>query len=186
MKEHVCPFRAARARRQWAAAASLSLLLAAATWAAPPGFNIHLVAERPEGRFWRGGAPRRDTVEALARSARARGVDLTLVDLRHPMTADDRRESQGRLSPDSEQAMARQLGVRYLSISALDHCLCDQLREAAERGDVYMHCMYGVNRTGFALARFARASRLAVSRAGLGTRDWAQGESFQARLNRLH
>src|SRR5262245_18271703 len=93
--------------------ATLAYLLAAgrvvAAPAAPPGFNVRLVEKGPAGFFWRGGAPRRDTLAALAASAKERGVEVTLIDLRHPPTTDDRAGREGRLSPDQEAAVARQL-----------------------------------------------------------------------------
>lgn len=150
--------------------------------APPPGFNVHLVQETARGRIWRGGAPRKDTAAALAESARRRGVALTFVDLRTPPNRDDRSAKKGRLTPAAEKALAADLGARYLAVSALDPQFPSRLREAARRGDVYLHCMYGVNRTGFAVARYATAEGLAPGRDGLGQRDWAQGARFQARL----
>ncbi len=148
----------------------------------PPGYNVQLVAEGEASRFWRGGAPREPTVKALARAAAERGVSLTLVDHRRPPTLDDRSGRGARLYPQAEAALAEQLGARYLSLSALDRQFIPKLRAALKEGDVYMHCMYGVNRAGFATARFARAARRKVTRDGLGVRDWAQGDAFQARL----
>ena len=149
--------------------------------APPPGHNVHLVTEAGNSRFWRGGAPRKATLESLAAAARSRGVEVTLVDLRKPATADDRSGGGGRLSPQQEATEARRLGVRYLAISALDRSLTARLQDALRRGDVYMHCMYGVNRTGFATARYARSAGISVSREALGKRDWKQGEAFEAR-----
>lgn len=148
--------------------------------APPAGFNVHLVQQAPGGRFWRGGAPRKETLEGLAAAARARGVAVTLVDLRSPANRDDRSGKGGRLSPAQEAAHARRLGLTYLSIPATHPDLPERLRQAVGRGDVYMHCMYGVNRTGFAAARYARALKLAPDRTGLGRRDWLQGDRFQA------
>jgi hypothetical protein len=150
----------------------------------PPGFNVHSVAEAEGRRFLRGGAPRKDTLEALVRDARARGVTLTLVDLRHPANSDDRSGKGGRLSPKQEQAAAAKLGARYVSISALDKEFTGRLQQWRKAGDVYLHCMYGVNRTGFAVARYARAEGAKPSRTGLGKRDWAQGERFEAARRR--
>jgi hypothetical protein len=164
-----------------------ALLVAGAAAGAPqppPGFNVHLVHENARGRFWRGGAPRRETLDALAAGARKRGVTVTLVDLRTPPNRDDQSGKGGRLSPKDEAALAQKLGMRYLPLSALDRKLGAQLKEAVARGDVYMHCMYGVNRTGFATARFARAEDLKVSTEGLGRRDWKQGDTFQSQLGR--
>lgn len=167
----------------------LSLFLAPAAQpparvAAPPGRNIHLVQETPSGRFWRGAAPGVDTLEALARAAKARGKSATLVDLRTPPSADDRSGKGGRLPPDAEAAQARRLGLRYLAVSALDRKLPERLQQVGRAGDVYIHCMYGVNRTGFAVARFARFTGRPVNRSGLGKRDFAEGDAFQARLPR--
>jgi hypothetical protein len=173
---------AARLARSLFLTAAVPVLLLPARAAeptAPPGFNVHLVHSTARGRFWRGGAPRRDTLAALASSARARGVQVTLVDLRKPANRDDQSGKAGRLSPAGEAKAARELGFHYLSISALDRKLPDRLNEAMARGDIYMHCMYGVNRTGFAAARYARALKVKVPAQGLGKRDWAQGDRFQ-------
>jgi hypothetical protein len=174
-------------RAGWAIATALSLGFSAAAGAAvqaPPGHNVHLVQETRNTRFWRGGAPRRDTLEALAAAARSRGVTVTLVDLRKPATRDDLTAKGDRLSPAKEEALAKRLGLRYLSISALDQRLDGRLRNLVKQGDVYMHCMYGVNRTGFATARYARAAGIKVSTTALGKRDWQQGDRFQAGLER--
>ena len=166
------------------AALTLFAPVAQAAPAPPPGFNVHLVQESGGRPVWRGGAPRRDTLDALARSARARGVVLTLIDLRAPANSDDQSGKKGRLAPRSEEALSRKLGVRYVSVSALDRQLPARLQAALKQGDVYMHCMYGVNRTGFAAARYASAARVSTTTAGLGKRDWRQGAAFQATLER--
>jgi hypothetical protein len=153
--------------------------------AAPPGYNVRLVREGEKGqRFWRGGAPRQDTLKALASAARKRSVPLTLVDLRTPPTSDDRSGKEGRLSPEREAALAKELGLDYVPVSAMDRELVGKVRQALDRGDVYMHCMYGVNRTGFATARYARATGAHPDATGLGKRDWDQGDRFQKRLQR--
>lgn len=152
---------------------------------APPGFNVRRVLRTPAGHvFWRGGAPRNDTLDALAANAAARGITVTLIDLRHPPSTDDLSGKGGRLSPDGEAARGAQKGFRYLSISALDKDFNARVDEALARGDVYLHCMYGVNRTGFAAARYARKHRVKISREGLGKNDWTQGDAFEARLER--
>ena len=57
----------------------------------PPGINVHAVeAKAARGCFWRGAAPRLDTLAALAKEAEGQGSGVTLVDLRRPDTADDR------------------------------------------------------------------------------------------------
>lgn len=144
----------------------------------PPGHNVHLVQEG-KTRFWRGGAPGKDTLQALAQEARARQVPVTLIDLRTPPNKDDRSGKGGRLAPTDERREAEKLGFRYVPVSALDRGLPARLQEAVRKGDVYIHCMYGVNRTGFAVARYASATGLTVGREGLGKRDWAQGTRFQ-------
>jgi hypothetical protein len=162
-----------------ASLAAFLLPLGAAAAEAPPGHNIHLVREADGKRFWRGGAPTKDTVQALVNAAGARKVTVTFVDLRSPDNADDRSGKGGRLSPAAEKALAEQSGARYVQISALKKPLVDTLKEALKRGDVYMHCMYGVNRTGFACARYATALKIDIPRDKLGKRDWDQGERFQ-------
>jgi hypothetical protein len=147
----------------------------------PPARNVHLVLQAGPHCCWRGAAPRRETLVALAASARRRNVRVTLIDLRRPATADDRSGKDRRLSPAQEAALARRLGLEYRSLSALDGALIPELQAALARGDVYLHCMYGVNRTGFATARFAVAMGLAPTREGLGPRDWRQGEAHERR-----
>lgn len=159
-------------------------LAALAAPAPPPGFNVHLVQEQAPTRFWRGGAPKPETVEALAKAAKARGVTVTFIDLRKPANSDDRSGKGGRLSPTDEEALAKKLGLQYQAVNALDRDLPARLEAAQKRGDVYMHCMYGVNRTGFATARFARSTGAKVPDEGLGKRDWKQGDAFQARVGK--
>lgn len=159
-------------------------LVASAAPASPPGFNVHLVQEQEPSRFWRGGAPKPETVEALAKAAKARGVTVTFIDLRKPANSDDRSGKGGRLSPSAEEALAKKLGLQYEAINALTADLPARLQAAQKRGDVYMHCMYGVNRTGFATARFARATGAKVPDEGLGKRDWKQGDAFQQRVGK--
>lgn len=169
-------------------AAFLTLLITAPCWAertpppAVPGFNVHTVQEAGGKRFLRGGAPRLDTLAALAKDARVRKTVVTLVDLRHPAKKDDVSGKEGRLAPDVEEAQAKKLGIRYLSVSAMDKGLPQELARLQKSGDIYLHCMYGVNRTGFAVARYARATKLKVDTTGLGKRDMADGEAFQKRL----
>lgn len=183
----VVPFDIPSSSRRLVLALPLLLVAAQAAFAAPtppPGFNVHLVREVEGNRFWRGGAPKKETVSALAKSAKARGVTVTFIDLRKPANADDRSGKANRLSPAQEEALAQKLGLRYEAISALDRSLPKRLEEALQRGDVYMHCMYGVNRTGFATARYARATGARIGDKGLGKRDWKQGDAFQARVQK--
>jgi len=149
----------------------------------PPGFNVYVVEQKPGSTFYRGGAPRKDTMEALARAAKAKGKTVTLVDLRiKPTFKDDTSGKGGRLSPAQEEAMAKKLGLRYVAINALQKDLPAQLRQFQKHGDVYIHCMYGVNRTGFAVARYAKAHNVKVNTERLGKRDVRQGDAFQTRL----
>jgi hypothetical protein len=150
----------------------------------PPGFNVHVIQEKDGNRFYRGGAPRKDTMEALAKSAKARGVTVTLVDLRKRAFKDDTSGKGGRLSPAAEAAMAKKLGMRYVAIDALEKDLPARLARYQKDGDIYMHCMYGVNRTGFATARFCRATGTKTSTEKLGKRDWKQGDAYQKGLAR--
>jgi hypothetical protein len=162
-----------------ACALVFGLVLGAAAAEAPPGHNIHLVREVDGHRFWRGGAPTKETVRSLVDAAIARKLQVTFVDLRSPDTADDRSGKGGRLSPTEEKALAEKSGARYVCISALKKPLVDTLTDSLKRGDVYMHCMYGVNRTGFACARYATALKIDIPRDSLGKRDWEQGVAFQ-------
>lgn len=164
--------------------AAAPVFVAHAAPAPPPGFNVHLVQEKETARFWRGGAPKPETVEALAKAAKARGVTVTFIDLRKPANSDDRSGKGGRLSPAAEEALAKKLGLRYEAINALDRALPARLQAAQTKGDVYIHCMYGVNRTGFAVARYARSTGAKVPDDGLGKRDWKQGDAFQQRLDK--
>ena len=164
--------------------AALALTLGAlpAGAANPPGFNVYVVQKKPGSTFYRGGAPRKDTMQALAKAAKAKGKTVTLVDLRTPPFKDDVSGKGGRLSPTQEAAMAEELGIRYVAINALKKDLPSRLKQFQQRGDVYIHCMYGVNRTGFAVARFARAHKVKVDATRLGKRDVKQGDAFQRRL----
>jgi hypothetical protein len=153
---------------------------------APPGYNVHLVRQSAPGRFWRGGAPQERTLAALAAAAKERGVAVTLVDLRRPAKPDDRSGKGGRLTPQREESRARELGLGYLAVSALDSSLPQRIEAMLRKGDVYLHCMYGVNRTGFAVARYATAQGVDVGREGLGVRDWRDGAAFEARRSRSH
>ncbi|MBT9584215.1 hypothetical protein IV102_12810 [bacterium] len=160
-------------------------LLTGLAIADPPGHNVHLVFKGEQGTtMWRGGGPRRDTLQALQAAAQQSGRPITLIDLRHPPFADDLRGGGGRLSPTGEEKAARELGLRYRSISALDKNLINVLDDALQQGDVYLHCMYGVNRTGFAVGRYATARDLQVDRKKMGERDWNQGVNFQRTLIR--
>ena len=153
--------------------------------ATPPGFNVHQVFDHQDKEtFWRGGGPRQDTLQFLASEARRKHRPLTLIDLRHPANQDDVSGKQGRLSPAAEAKMASALGLRYHSISALDTGAIALIAEALRQGDVYVHCMYGVNRTGFAVGRYATAKHIEVERAGMGTRDYRDGVKFQERVQR--
>ena len=150
--------------------------------AQPPGHNVHLVVKKEQNSFWRGGGPTRETMLALQAGAKELNHPVTLIDLRHPPFNDDWISHAGRLTPDGEEKMARELGLRYHSISALDKGLIKLIDEALAQGDVYIHCHYGVNRTGFAVGRYATARELEVDRAKMGERDWNQGVAFQKRL----
>lgn len=163
--------------------ALLAALLALPAAANPPGFNVYVVQKKPGSTFYRGGAPRKDTMEALAKAARAKGKAVTLVDLRTPPFKDDMSGKGGRLSPAQEEAMAKKLGIRYVAVNALKKDLPAQLKRFQQSGDVYIHCMYGVNRTGFAVARYARAEKVKYDPERLGKRDIKQGDDFQKRLD---
>lgn len=160
----------------------LALLLVAPALADPPGHNIHLVMKKDQNSFWRGGGPTRETMLALQASAKGFGHPVTVIDLRHPAFDDDCIPHAGRLTPNGEEKMASELGLRYHSISALDKGLVPLIDKALAEGDVYLHCQYGVNRTGFAVGRYATARNLKVDRAKMGERDWNQGVAFQKRL----
>jgi hypothetical protein len=161
------------------------LLVSGVAAEAPPGHNIHVVTESKSGStFWRGGGPRADTLKALQARAKETGRPVTLIDLRHPPFDDDLKGGGGRLTPVAEEKSAKELGLRYRSISALDKSLVPTIDEALKQGDVYIHCMYGVNRTGFAVGRYATARNLKVDREKLGERDWNQGVNFQRNLMR--
>lgn len=159
-----------------------ALALTLAGWAQPPGHNIHEVYRQNGNVFWRGGGPRKDTMLSLQARARETGHPVTLIDLRHPPFEDDLKGGGGRLTPAGEKKLAEQYGLRYQSISALDKNLIPVLDKALQAGDVYIHCMYGVNRTGFAVGRYATAHKLKVDREKLGERDWQQGVDFESRL----
>lgn len=143
--------------------------------APPPGFNIHLVREAYDHVLWRGGAPRRDTLEGLQKLAQERHIPLTLIDLRYPSQYYDKDHNEGRLSPAEEARLARALGLRYQTTSSRSAGLPARIDKALQEGDVYVHCMFGVNRTGFTMARYATAYGLEFDRAFLGESDWEAG-----------
>jgi hypothetical protein len=160
----------------------LALLLVAPALADPPGHNVHLVFKKEQNTLWRGGGPTRETLLSLRDTAKELGHPVTLIDLRHPAFDDDWIPHAGRLTPAGEEKLAKELGLRYHSISALDKGLVHLIDEALVEGDVYIHCHYGVNRTGFAVGRYATARELEVDRSKMGERDWNQGVAFQKRL----
>ena len=162
----------------------LLFLLIVGVGAQPPGHNVHRVIDHEQNTLWRGGGPTRETLQALQASAQENHRPITLIDLRHPPFADDLRGGGGRLTPAGEEKMALGLGLRYRSISALDKSLIQVIDEALEQGDVYIHCQYGVNRTGFAVGRYATARDLKVDRQKMGERDWNQGVNFQRRIQK--
>jgi hypothetical protein len=129
--------------------------------------------------MWRGGGPTAKTLEWLGRHAHQHDQVLTLIDLRHPASSDDLSGKGGRLSPAAEKAWAVREHHRYHCLSALDPQLVPTIEQALRQGDVYIHCMYGVNRTGFAMGRYAVATSATLDRSGMGTRDVKQGEDFE-------
>lgn len=165
--------------KRWLALLLTLHLAALAQPPTPPGHNVHPVVEHEQHLFWRGGGPTRETMLALQASARQHQRPVTLIDLRHPPFDDDRRGGGGRLTPAGEKRLAAQLGLRYRAVSALDKDLIAIIDKALQAGDVYLHCQYGVNRTGFAVARYATAHGLTIDRRKLGERDWNQGVRFQ-------
>lgn len=142
------------------------------------------MTKKDKAAMWRGGAPKKETVDAMLKSAQERGVKLTFIDLRHPPFEDDTSGKGGRLSPKQEEKIAKERGFGYVGINALDKELPAVIEEALQKGDVYIHCMYGVNRTGFASARYAVAKGLKLDREGLGKKDWNDGARFQQNLTR--
>jgi hypothetical protein len=165
-------------RKIVSAALAVLLLAAAPAGADPPGFNVHEVTTVHGHTMWRGGAPTPETMKALAKAAKTDGA-VTIFDLRHPDNSDDNSGKGGRLSPSGEAKMAQQYGLRYVSVSALGKNLPEQIDAALKKGDVYIHCMYGVNRTGFACGRLATRDHLTIERKGIGARDYDQGAAFE-------
>jgi hypothetical protein len=147
-----------------------------------PGHNIHLVIDEHGHHFWRGGSPKLETLKALQTSASLRHTSVTLIDLRHPSTSDDLTGKEGRLAPADEAKAAKRLGFHYRSISSLDPALVPVIDDALRRGDVYIHCMYGVNRTGIALGRYCVAHQEKLDRNGTEPRDFKHGEHLQQQL----
>lgn len=145
----------------------------------PPGFNVHFVCSYGWGKMWRGGAPTAQTLAWLGRHARQHNLTLTLIDLRAPASSDDVSGKGKRFTPTQEKLWARREHHAYYSMSALDAKLLPTLEQARRKGDVYIHCMYGVNRTGFAIGRFTVSTGAAIDKSGLGARDIKQGVDFQ-------
>lgn len=166
-------------------AVSAALLLARTSTAAPdtlPGINVHLVRTTQTGRFWRGSAPLPETLEALAASAHRRHTSVTVIDLRYPVRKMDEVIQNGRLRPWDEVPVCQKLGLRYLTFSEFRPDLPAQIAKALAQGDVYLHCMYGKNRTGFAVARYACANNLVLNYDGLGEGDVIGGVAFQRKM----
>ena len=149
---------------------------------APPALNVHLVQRTPSGNLWRGAAPRLDTLQALQRSSKQRHTEVTIIDLRLPISDDDNSERDSRLTPLDESRLSNELGLHYCTVSKKDKKLPSIIAEAVAKGDVYIHCMYGENRTGFAVARYATAGNLTTDRQGLAKRDWDNGTRYQQKL----
>lgn len=164
---------------------ALSLLAAAPATAslspaAPRGHNVHLVSEQDGRRLWRGAAPTKATLDDL--QASAGGLPVTLIDLRSPSQRYDQTGEGSRLTSAREKAEATRRGWTYLKISAMDRNLPEVVKKAAERGHVYYHCMYGVNRAGFLTGRLSRAWESPLSQKGLGSRDFRSGVDFEKRI----
>ncbi len=63
-----------------AAGAALALAVGVLAAEAPSGHNVHLVREVNGRRFWRGGAPTKETVRDLVDAGKSRGVQVTFVE----------------------------------------------------------------------------------------------------------
>lgn len=157
----------------------------------PPAPNVHGVSrvsnrDNPEltAYFWRGGAPTVSTLAWFIDRRIQTDIVPTFIDLRRPPTTDDRSGKGGRLSPSEEKLLVERFGFRYVSISAMDKNLISVITKALAEGDVYMHCMYGVNRVAYALGRWAEAGHSVGWRKGFrkDQRDWNQGVKFQKTL----
>lgn len=143
------------------------------------GHNVYKVLESPNSILWRGGAPTNETISDLAEFSKKHNRKVTLIDLRKPERAYDLSGDNGGLTSYEEKNLSKSNGLNYLRISALDPAFCDIVTEKLKGGDVYLHCMYGVNRTGFAIGRLSIDQGATFDTEGLGKRDVRSGENFE-------
>ena len=140
---------------------------------------MYKVLEGDRSILWRGGAPTKETILELAEFSKKHNRSVTLIDLRKPERDYDRSGDNGGLTIHEEKNLSESNGLNYLRISALDSKFCEVLGEKLKEGDVYLHCMYGVNRTGFAIGRFSIDQGAEYDIEGLGKRDVRSGEKFE-------
>ncbi|GEM_PF-6931894 len=145
----------------------------------PTAHNVYKVLEGDRSILWRGGAPTKETILELAEFSKKHNRSVTLIDLRKPERDYDRSGDNGGLTIHEEKNLSESNGLNYLRISALDSKFCEVLGEKLKEGDVYLHCMYGVNRTGFAIGRFSIDQGAEYDIEGLGKRDVRSGEKFE-------
>lgn len=145
-----------------------------------PGYNIHIVEHSPGKLVLRGGAPTKGTMDWLNRVAKENNLPLTVVDLRTPARPYDLNKEGGRLTPTEEKSHLLALGHQYAPMSALGKTFGHDLNNiVGKEGIVYIHCQYGVNRTGFAIGRLSKLTGKQFDRTGLGDRDFKQGVNYQ-------
>ncbi len=146
-----------------------------------PGHNVHVVSASEGYLFLRGAAPTTQTMSWLLEVAKKTGLPLTMVDLRVPVRDYDKNGEGGRLSPATEKGLTEKAGHTYVPRSALAKTFGEDLAAIAAqpRGIVYLHCQYGVNRTGFAIGRLHKLTGMDFDRTGLGDRDFKQGVAYQ-------
>ena len=145
----------------------------------PVGHNVFKVLEVDGSILWRGGAPTINTILELAEFSKKHNRIVTLIDLRKPERAYDLSGDNGGLTSLKERNLSESKGLNYLRISALDPSFCEVVTDKLKEGDVYLHCMYGVNRTGFAVGRLSINQGAKFDIDGLGKRDVRSGENFE-------
>lgn len=145
----------------------------------PTGHNVFKVLETDRSILWRGGAPSKETILELAEFSKKYNRSVTLIDLRKPERAYDLSGDNGGLTSVEEKNLSERNGLNYLRISALDPSFCEVVIDKLKAGDVYLHCMYGVNRTGFAIGRLSIDQGAEFDIEGLGKRDVRSGENFE-------
>lgn len=147
-----------------------------------PGHNIHLISEHSGNFFIRGGAPTIETLDAIFRQSNAYQKKVFVIDLRNPPRNYDLRPEGERLIPSALKAEVIVRGGEYITLSSFKKDLPQIIDSLVRKGDVYIGCHYGFNRTGYVMGRLKEFGFEVIDKSGLGNRDFEQGIKFQRSL----